>query len=43
MCINKRIPLPENDLAVPVNDNIVYNGDVNDGRDTRQNLALRLQ
>lgn len=43
MCINKRIPLPENEIAAHVNDNIVYDGNVNDGRETRQNLPLSLR
>lgn len=41
--LTKKYPLPENEIAAHVNDDIVYNGNANDGRETRQNLALRLR
>lgn len=41
--LTKKTPLPENEIAAHVNDDIVYDGNANDGRKTRQNLALRLR
>lgn len=39
MCTNKRIAIPENEIASHVNDNIVYDGnEVNNGKETKQKL-----